>query len=130
MGKTSKRRAEAAEGNFDENFGRIFQTKRPVAGRRYYRQVKGQGIVEVEAPPSLSSDLRVDSNFISPVDGTIIRNKQDLANHNARNNVVQTQTGQYQDWDAKQKERDNYYDSKEQKAERVTHIRRALGDEV
>jgi hypothetical protein len=94
--------------------------------RRTWRQVKGVGMVEVTPQASLPEELRFDGDFISPVDGSIIRNKRELHEHNKRNNVVQTTDGHDQDWAGREKERAGFYGSKAQKEERIEAVKESL----
>jgi len=95
-------------------------------GRRTWRWIHG---VKTEVTPSnnpLGDDLRFESPFVSPVDGTLIRSKQDLHDHNRRNNVEQTSDGHMQDWQSKAKERENFLGGRTGKEERVEAIRETL----
>lgn len=83
-------------------------------------------MVEVTPRPSLPSELRVDEPFVSPVDGTVIRNKHDLHEHNKRNNVEQSTDGHFQDWKETQKKRDDFYLGKTGKEERIEAIKETL----
>ena len=69
--------------------------------KRTYRQIKKDdgtsSLVEITPSENLPSDLRFDGVFKSPVDGTIIRNKRDLHDHNKRNNVMQSLPGMNED---------------------------------
>ena len=101
------------------------------AGRRVYRQVRNPdgtfGLVELTNPaPPLSSDLRFDGSFISPVDGTVIRSKHELNDHNKRNGTLQILPGM--DQDLKVVENDRYDKSfgKQAKADRLRDVIRAV----
>lgn len=94
--------------------------------KRTWRQVKGKGLVEVTASPSLPSDLRVDSPFVSPVDGTVIRHKRDLHDHNQRNNVMQVLPGVPQDIMSIQKDNLDKINGKSGKRERLEAVKRAV----
>ncbi len=98
------------------------------AGRRTYRQIPGKGLVEVtpsKAP--IGDDLRFDGNFISPIDGTEIRNKRELHDHNRRHNVIQTTDGHNQDWDQAEKKRERFMNGNpDGKAERIEAIKETL----
>ncbi len=92
---------------------------------RTWRQTK-DGMVEITPRPSLPSELRVDSPFVSPVDGSVINNKRQLHEHNKRNNVEQTTDGHNQDWKEGQKRRDDFYLGKTGKEERIEAIKETL----
>ena len=47
-------------------------------------------------------------SFVSPVDGSVISDRNQLREHNKRNNVVNTDEFGPDHWENKQKERDNY----------------------
>jgi hypothetical protein len=47
--------------------------------------------------------------FVSPVDGSVISDRKQLREHNARNNVVNSAEFGTQHWDEKRKERDRFY---------------------
>jgi hypothetical protein len=83
-------------------------------------------MVEVTPDNMPRDDLRFDGDFISPIDGTIIRNKQELYDHNKRHNVEQTTDGHFQDWDERKKERVGFYKSKAQKEERIEAVKESL----
>ncbi len=98
-------------------------------GRRTYRwnpELKKMVEIESRPPRPRNDDLRFEGNFISPIDGTEIRNKDDLNNHNQKHNVECTSDGHFQDWKEKQKERDGFYHSKAQKSERIEAIKHTL----
>lgn len=96
-------------------------------GRRTWRQIPGRGLVEVTPSNNIPrDDLRFDEPFKSPIDGSIIRNKQDLHDHNRRNNVEQTSDGHMQDWQSKAKERENFLGGRTGKEERIEAIRETL----
>lgn len=101
-----------------------------MAGRRTWRQVKNpDGTTKmVEVTPSYMprDDLRFDGDFISPIDGSVIRNKRELHEHNRRHNVEQTTEGHMQDWEERKKERAGFYDSKAQKEERIEAVKESL----
>jgi hypothetical protein len=83
-------------------------------------------MVEVTPDNLPRDDLRFDGNFISPIDGTEIRSKQELHEHNRRHNVVQTTEGHNQDWAEREKERAGFYNSKAQKEERIEAVKESL----
>lgn len=116
---------------FKENFDRIFRPKsESTPGRRYYRQTPN-GFVEIpNPPPRYSEDLMFEGTFVSPVDGSVIRNKRDLVNHNRRNEVEQTLPGKEQDWEAIRKENHDKAFGKAAKAERVEAIKAAIENPV
>ncbi len=103
-------------------------------GRRRYRwNPELQEMVEISAGPHLPrDDLRFEGNFLSPVDGKEIRNKQELHNHNRRHNVIQTTDGHNQDWDAAKTKRDRYFngnpDGKAERIEAIKHTLEKLGE--
>lgn len=95
-------------------------------GRRVWRYIDGKPVELENPPPPLPSDLRVDSNFISPVTREEIRNKRELHDHNRRHNVIQTTEGHNQDWDREQKKRDDFFlhgnpAGKEERIEAIKH---------
>jgi len=47
--------------------------------------------------------------FVSPVDGSVISDRRQLAEHNKRNNVVNTHEFGTEHWDIKRKERERFY---------------------
>jgi len=102
-------------------------------GRRRYRwNPELKKMVEIDAGPLLPrDDLRFDGNFISPVDGKEIRNKQELHDHNRRHNVIQTTEGHNQDWDVAAKKRERYLngnpDGKSERIEAIKHTLEKLG---
>ncbi len=93
--------------------------------RRTWRQINGK-MVEITPQASLPEELRFDGDFVSPVDGSIIRNKRELHEHNRRNNVVQTTDGHNEDWEQRKKERVGFYNSKAQKEERIEAVKESL----
>lgn len=134
-GKGSKRRPGDEEA-FKTNFEKIFGVEnRRTAGRRYFKQVKREdgtyGMVEVaDPPPPLPSDLRFDGTFVSPVDGSVIRNKHDLLGHNARNKVQQMLPGMEQDHATKKAELHDEAFGKKSKQKRIEDIKRAVDNPV
>lgn len=95
--------------------------------RRTWRQIPGKGLVEVTPSGNIPrDDLRFDEPFKSPIDGSIIRNKIDLHDHNRRHNVEQTTDGHMQDWQTKSKERSDFLGGRTGKEERVEAIRETL----
>lgn len=99
-GKGSKRRPNDNE-KFSENFDRIFGKKKREAGRRYYRwNSETRNFDEIPAPASLSSDLRFEDTFVSPVTGEVISNKVQLDRHNKEHRVEQVLPGMRQDQQA------------------------------
>ena len=76
--------------------------------RRTYRQIRQPDgttkMVEITPSRSLPEDLRFDEPFVSPVDGSVIRNKRELDDHNRRNGVVQAHDERIQDIMSTQKE--------------------------
>ena len=100
-------------------------------GRRVYRQVKQSDgtskMVEIVNPsPRLSEDLRFDGNFISPIDGTEIKNKYDLQDHNKRHEVIQLLPGMDQDIQNIQQENIGRITGQTGKEERIEAIRHAI----
>ncbi len=83
-------------------------------------------MVEITSRPRLPTELRVDSTFKSPIDGSIISTKQQLHEHNKRNNVEQTTDGHFQDWKSGQDKRDDFYLGKTGKEERIEAIKETL----
>lgn len=70
--------------------------------------------------------MRFETPFVSPVDGSLIRNKQDLHDHNRRNNVEQTSDGHMQDWQTKAEERSDFLAGRTGKEERIEAIKETL----
>ena len=104
-GKGSNRRPAAEGSKFDDNFERIFGKKKITSGRRHYRwNAETRQFDEVKVSSPLSSDLRFDGTFKSPVTGEVIRNKYDLNDHNKRHGVEQILPGMEQDQAAVRKE--------------------------
>lgn len=93
--------------------------------KRTWRQINGK-MVEVTPAPNMPEELRVDSPFISPIDGSVISNKRELHEHNKRNNVEQTTDGHFDDFKAFQKRRDDFYLGKTGKEERIEAIKESL----
>jgi hypothetical protein len=87
---------------YKSNFEAIFGPHEVKAGRRYYKWRNGTW--EETVPPKPLPEMRFDGDFISPVDGSIIRNKHDLHEHNQRNDVVQSLPGMMEDTLAIRKE--------------------------
>ncbi len=101
------------------------------AGHRLYRQIKQPDgtskLVEIlNPPPRISEDLRFEGNFISPVDGSLIRNKYDLVDHNKRNDVIQSLPGMDQDVAAIGQANRDAITGKQGKQERTEAIRAAI----
>jgi len=69
--------------------------------KRTYRRIKKDdgtsSLVEVTPTEHLPDDLRFEGTFVSPVDGSLIRNKRELHDHNRRNNVMQSLPGMNED---------------------------------
>jgi hypothetical protein len=83
----------------------------------------------VEVTPSGNiprDDMRFDEPFKSPIDGSIIRNKIELHDHNRRNNVEQTTDGHMQDWKGKEQERKEFFTGRTGKEERIEAIQESL----
>ncbi len=101
-----------------------------MAGRRTWRQIKqpdgSTKMVEITPSSIPRDDLRFDEPFISPIDGSVIRNKMELHDHNRRHNVEQTTDGHMQDWAEKEKERAGFYNTKAQKEERIEAVKETL----
>ncbi len=96
-------------------------------GRRTWRQIPGRGMVEITPTSRIpQDDMRFDSPFISPVDGSLINSKRDLHEHNRRNNVEQTSDGHMQDWQSRGKEREDFLAGRTGKEERIEAIRETL----
>ena len=56
--------------------------------------------------------------FVSPVDGSVISDRRQLREHNARNNVVQTSEYGTEHWETKRKERERLYTGQHSAAEK------------
>jgi len=70
--------------------------------RRRYRYING---VAVEMTPQKPlPEMLFEGTFRSPVDGSVIRNKYELYDHNQRNDVVQSLPGMMEDTLALQRE--------------------------
>jgi len=94
---------------------------------RYNKETKEMELVRVRGSAGIPrDDLRFDGNFISPVDGSEIRNKLELHDHNQRHNVIQTQEGHNQDWDVAEKKRERFFngnpDGKEERIEAIKAV--------
>jgi hypothetical protein len=99
-----------------------------VASRRTWRQIDGK-LIEVTPSNNIPrDDLRFDGDFISPVDGGIIRNKRELHDHNQRHNVIQTTEGHNQDWAREDKKRKDFFlgGNPAGKEERIDAIKETL----
>lgn len=130
-GKGSKRRPGDQDA-FSRNFDRIFAPKtEKIPGRRYYRQVRMDDgtfkLVELEnPPPKLPEDLRFEGSFVSPVDGSIIRSKRALVDHNRRNGVTQVLPGIHEDIVRDQKERIDQAFGERSREDRIEDIKVAI----
>ena len=100
------------------------------AGRRVYRQVKQPDgtskMVEIAAPKPLSSDLRFDGTFVSPVTGEVISNKRALDDHNKRNGVEQIIPGMDQDREARRADEHDKAFGKQAQHERIKDVIQAI----
>ena len=97
--------------------------------KRTWHQIDGQ-MVEVTPSPNLPSDLRFDGAFVSPVDGSVIRNRTELHDHNRRNNVVQQCSGKEQDIAGiKAANRDQVF-GKAAKQRRIKAVRKAYKSQL
>lgn len=98
--------------------------------RRTYRQIRNPDgttkLVEITPQKSLPEDLRFDSPFVSPIDGTVIRNKRELDDHNRRNKVVQAHPERIQDIMSIQKENIDRIVGKRGREERREALLRAF----
>lgn len=63
--------------------------------------------------------------FVSPVDGTLVRNQRELEDHNKRNNVVNSSEFSPQWYEKKAKERAKLYSGERSRAEK-----QARGEEI
>lgn len=97
--------------------------------KRTWRQVRkpdgSSELVEITPSASLSEDLCFDSPFISPVDGSEIRNKAQLHDHNRRNNVMQILPGVAQDVEQARKDNVDRITGREGKRQRIEALVRA-----
>ena len=123
QGKTSTRRP--GEG-YAEGYTRIFGDKPVKPGRTCYRWVSGQGFVEIPPPKPLSSDLRFEGTFQSPVTGEVISTKQRLDRHNKENSVEQVLPGMRQDQSAHRADMHDKAFGKQAKQERLKDVIRAV----
>ena len=101
------------------------------AGHRSYRQVKQldgtSKLVEIMNPsPRISEDLRFDGNFVSPVDGTEIRSKRELNEHNQRHKVTQVLPGMGQDMASIRKANRDAINGDTGRQERIRDILKAV----
>jgi hypothetical protein len=124
-GKGSKRRPGDSE-TFAENFEKIFGKKKVTPGRRYYKWVSREGFVEIPPPAPLSSDLRFDDTFVSPVTGEVISNKVALDRHNKENKVTQILPGMEQDQAAIRADRYDKAFGKQAQKERIQDVIQAV----
>lgn len=125
-GKGSKRRPND-RGKFSENFDRIFGKKKPSAGRRYYRwNSETRNFDEVDPPKPLSSDLRFEGTFVSPVTGEVISNKYDLDRHNKEHGVEQILPGMEQDQAAIRQQNYDAAHGKQAKEDRIKDVIKAI----
>lgn len=83
------------QNDYGANFEKIFGKHEVKPGRRYYRYIQGV-LTEIE-PPRPLPEMLFQGTFRSPVDGSIIRNKYELHEHNQRNDVVQSLPGMMED---------------------------------
>ena len=126
-GKGSNRRPAAEGSKFDDNFERIFGKKKVTSGRRHYRwNAETRQFDEVKVAAPLSSDLRFDGTFKSPVTGEVIRNKYDLNDHNKRHGVEQILPGMEQDQAAVRKENHDKAFGKQAKKEILRDVIEAV----
>lgn len=136
-GKGSKRRPGDNEA-FSENFDRIFGNSTPErsrGGRKVYRQVKNEdgsySLVELEKPPpKYSEDLIWDGTVKSTVDGSVLRTKADLVDHNLRNNVQCFHPGMVEDAEKRRKEIHEETFGSRARERRIEDIKRALENPV
>ena len=124
-GKGSGRR-KAQVDSYESEHERIFGKKEFKPGRRSYVYVPGQGFVERAPSTPLSSDLRFDGTFQSPVTGEVISNKHKLDDHNKRNRVEQVLPGMRQDQAAIRADSHDKAFGKQAKAERIETLRRVM----
>lgn len=125
-GKGSNRRPAADESKFDDNFEKIFGKKKVTSGRRHYKWVSGEGFVEQEVKPALSSDLRFEGTFVSPVTGEVISNRYDLNDHNKKHGVEQILPGMEQDQAATRARMENAAFGKQAKREILEEVIQAV----
>jgi len=83
-------------------------------------------MVEISAPKPLSSDLRFDGTFVSPVTGEVISNKRQLDDHNRRNGVEQILPGMDQDREARKIDEYDKAFGKQAKEERIKDVLAAV----
>ena len=83
-------------------------------------------MVEIAAPPSLSSDLRFEGTFVSPVTGEVISNKYKLNDHNKRHKVEQVLPGMRQDQAAQRADMHDRSFGKQAQTERLNDVLRAV----
>jgi hypothetical protein len=96
-------------------------------GRRAYRYNKETGEMEECVPTPRIKTGRIDDNFVSPIDGSIITTQRKLHDHNQRNGVVQVTPEIQHGWDqAKAKREDFFTGHKAGKNERVGAIRDSI----
>ena len=121
-GKGSTRRPGDGE-SFSQNFDKIFGKKKTSAGRRYYRwDSETRTFVEIPPPKPLSSDLRFEGTFQSPVTGEVISNKYDLDRHNKEHGVEQILPGMEQDQVARKADMHDKAFGKQAKEERIQDV--------
>ena len=123
-GKGSKRRPGDND-KFSQNFDKIFGEKKVTAGRRYYRW-NGKEFIEITPPKPLSSDLRFEGTFVSPVTGEVISNKYALDRHNKEHAVEQILPGMEQDQAAVRQENYDRAFGKQAKKERIQDVIQAI----
>ena len=124
-GKGSNRRPTDQK-KFNDNFDKIFGKKEIKPGRTYYKWVQGKGFVEIPAPKPLSSDLRFDDTFVSPVTGEVISSKVALDRHNKEHRVEQVLPGMEQDQAAIRADRRDKAFGKQAQKERLNDIIQAV----
>ncbi len=79
-------------------------------------------IDRAERGPLICPDI---DDFVSPIDGTIIHGRRSLREHMKKHNVTHAQdfTGE---WERKRKEREEYFQGKTARNERIEALRYAL----
>jgi hypothetical protein len=86
--------------------------------RRTYRYNKETGeMEEVDPTPRIPHGL-VESNFVSPIDGSIITSQRKLHEHNMKNNVTQVTPEVEHRWEENRKAREDFYTGDRRGAEK------------
>ena len=125
-GKGSKRRPGNTEA-YKDNYDKIFGKKKVSAGRRYYRWDSDQRtFVEIDPPAPLPKDLRFEGTNITTEDGSRIRKRTHLHDHNQKHGVTQILPGMEQDIEDTRKDIHDKAFGKQAREQRIEDVKRAI----